>query len=123
MIPCSQAEAQNREEFEKVKKKFEGTWYCKKENSYLQFFFEDDTHLPYVTVNQWIGPWRQNSSIDAFKVFIKNDRLVFPEDRKEHLHSYCDMQIVNNKLIFRCKGFLTDKDQFQAPSYYVRARK
>lgn len=123
MTGSSSAEAQPREGFEQAKKKFEGTWYCKKENSYLQFFFEDDTTVSYVTVNQWIGRWKQNTSIDAFKVFIENDKLVFPEDKQEHVHPYCDMQVVNNRLMFRCKGFLVNKDQFQPSSYYVRTRK
>lgn len=88
---------------------------------YMRFFFDtDDT--TYVTVNEWKGR-RKDAGIDAYKVFIEGDKLVFPEDRTEHRHPYCEMQLTGQRLRCRCRSMLAEPDgPFTEAGYYTRVR-
>ncbi len=104
-----------------VRKSFEGTWYCKGEKRYIRISFEEDVN--YATVNEWM---RRNNTqsgddnVDAYKLFIAGSKLIFPADSTEHLGSYCEFKIENNKLVQTCNGALNVTDQFLKKDKYLR---
>lgn len=85
-------------------KNFEGEWYSKKEKRHLRIFF--DSEVTYATVNEWTGKKNEANAenIDAYKVFPKDGKLIFPAENNEHRANYGEISIKNKKLIFEMNG-------------------
>lgn len=107
--------------YNRAKQQFEGLWHSRSSDMYMRFFFDaDDT--TYVTVNEWKGR-HKGTSIDAYKVFIEGDKLVFPEDRTEHRHPRCEMQLAGQRLLCRCRSLLAEPaGPFTENEYYTRVK-
>lgn len=105
----------------KIKKEFEGTWYCKKDKRYIKITFEEG--VSYATINEWVGAGNGNTNdndMDAYRVFIKDNKLIFPADNSEHRTSYCEWSRQAKKLIETCNGRLNFTDQFLKRDKYFR---
>ena len=89
---------QTKSEIALSKKIYEGTWYNKKEKRYIKIYNDDDVN--YVTINDWIKGKRDDA--DAYKAFIKGDKLILYAENDDHHAPYCEIEIVNTKLIYRC---------------------
>lgn len=83
----------------------------------MRLFF-DDQYEGAVLVNEWKG---KRTNIDAYKARVKGDKLIMPEERGDHNAPYCEMLIVNKKLLFRCKGLLLKEAVFTDSTWFVKA--
>lgn len=101
---------QTNSEIELAKKNYSGTWVNKKTKHYIEFFFDDE--IDYVIVNEWTGSSHKNRSktLDAYKVYIKGDKLIIPSENDDHHSQYCEISISNKKLNFECNGALNFTD-------------
>lgn len=94
--------AQSKMEVKKAKASFEGHWYSKKTNRHLTIYFDDQT---YATINDWTGtPKTGESSIDAYKAFAKDGKLVIPEDKTDLRSPYCEIIRQGNIVSYRCRA-------------------
>lgn len=95
---------QTKPEMEHLKKTYSGTWVNKKDKRYLQIYFDEE--VDYVTINDWTGSLSRNKSktLDAYKAFIKGDKLIMPSENDDHHCPYCEITVVNEKLIYECNG-------------------
>ena len=112
---------QTRAEIENLKKKYSGTWVNKKTKDYLEFYFEDE--IDYVTVNEWTGSSHKNKSktLDAYKAYIKGDKLIILAEKDDHHRQYCEISISNKKLNFECNGALNfTNNKLIQDEYYNR---
>lgn len=62
-------------------------------------------------INDWIAQLN-SGDVDAYKAFIINGKLIIYAENEDHHAPYCEMEIVNQKLIFQCNSALNFKDQF-----------
>ncbi len=67
-----------------------------------------------MTVNDWIGTSNRNiaENIDAYRAYIKGDKLILLSENNDHHAVYCEIEIVNHKLIYQCNTGLNFKDNF-----------
>jgi len=109
-IVHSNINAQTKAQIAHFKKKYHGTWVNKKDKRYLRFFFDEDAG--YITINDWTGNLDRNKSntIDAYKAFIKGNKLIIPAEHNDHHSPYCEIEIVNKKLFYRCNPPLNFTD-------------
>lgn len=108
---CSTAaSAQSPANLEQLSKKYAGTWYNKENKRYIRFFFEEG--YDYVTINDWTGKLRNQGSGDAYKAFIKGDKLVMPAENDDHHATYCEIEIMNDTLVYICNSGLNFTDNF-----------
>lgn len=103
--------AQTKAEIKQAKKLYDATWINKKDNRYLTFYF--DSEVSYVTVNDWTGSSDPNKSksLDAYKAYIKGNKLILPAENSDHHSPYCEIEIINKKLIYRCNEGNNFKDK------------
>ncbi len=94
----------SKSEFINAKNLYEGTWVNKKTKRFIAFYFDDD--VKYVTINDWTGNSNRdkNNSIDAYKVFIKGNKLIIPAENSDHHAPYCEIEILDGKLIYKCNA-------------------
>lgn len=94
----SMAYGQTQREIAQSKKMYEGAWYSKKEKRYIAIYY--DNQVNYVTINDWIKDERDGA--DSYKAFIKGGKLILYAENDDHHAPYCEIQIVNRKLIYQC---------------------
>ncbi len=96
--------SQSKAEIAQMKKQYSGIWVNKQTQRYLSFTF--DKEVNYVTINDWEGSWNKNnnSSVDAYKAYIKNGKPILPVENKDHHAPYCEIEIVGKKLIYQCNA-------------------
>ncbi|MBS1750049.1 MAG: hypothetical protein JST63_09100 [Bacteroidetes bacterium] len=94
----SNSYAQTKSEIALSKKIYEGTWYNKKEKRYIRIYYDDEVN--YVTINDWIKG--KGDSEDAYKAFINGGKLILYAENDDHHTPYCEIEIENTKLIYRC---------------------
>ncbi|UZJ64766.1 hypothetical protein OKW96_20940 [Sphingobacterium sp. KU25419] len=82
-----------------IQKQYGGIWIDKKTSRCLQITFENDS---YAIITDWTAKYQSRASGDVYKAFIKNARLVMPED-KEHRAPYSEITVEKNKLVYRTK--------------------
>ena len=112
--------AQTKAELKAAKKLFEGYWVNKKSKRHLTISFDIDD---YATVNDWHGKWSQdNNTIDAYKAFVKKDKLVMPEDKTDLRCPYCEIIKKGNALLYRCRGMNTKDKSFIDQVLFVREK-
>lgn len=91
-----------------LKQKFEGLWQNKKENRYVEIAF--NKYEDYITFNDWASGGRE--SADVYKAYLKGDKIVIYADNEAHKAPYCEVEIVDNKLHYRCNCCLNFTDNF-----------
>lgn len=111
LLVSSLLQAQTPGEIEHSKKLFSATWVNKKEKRYIEFFY--DSEVSYVTVNDWTGNSNpaKSKSLDAYKAWIKGSKLILTAENADHHAPYCEIEILNKKLVFSCNGMLNFKEQ------------
>ncbi|HRP33375.1 MAG TPA: hypothetical protein PKV73_15865 [Agriterribacter sp.] len=90
--------AQTKSEIAHSKEIHEGTWYNKNDRRYIRFNYNEDAN--FVTINDWIKGAKDNG--DAYKAFIKGERLILYSEDNDHRAPYCEIEIANTNLIYRC---------------------
>lgn len=106
LLPAMNSQAQSSFKLKEMKKLFEGQWLNKKTTRQLQISFEYDK---YATITDWTEKFQRRESGDVYKAFIKDGKLVMPED-KEHRAPYSEIISKNNVLIYRTKSVGTGKN-------------
>ena len=106
---CNHSYAQQKNQNFEFERKFEGSWYNKTTKRHISISFEKG--IDYATINDWIAVPKAGE-IDAYKAYIENDKLILYAENEDHHAPYCEMEIKNQKLIYRCNGALNFKDQF-----------
>ncbi|OIV43442.1 hypothetical protein [Flavobacterium johnsoniae] len=89
-------------------KKYDGTWFNESEKSFLTFYFEQGSD--YAVVNTWTGSIDKKENIDAYKAFIKERKLILPAENSDHHAPYCEIDIENNLLVYKCNQGLNFSD-------------
>jgi len=112
--------AQTKAEFKASKKLFAGSWVNKKAKRHLIIFFDTED---YVTINDWHGKWSQdNNTIDAYKAFIQQTKLVMPENNTDLRCPYCEIVKKGDALLYRCRGMNTKDKTFIDQVLFVREK-
>lgn len=93
-----------------LNKKYGGIWYSENEKTYITFYFEKG--YDYATVNAWTGTENKKENIDAYKAFIKDSKLILPAENSDHHTSYCEIDIENNQLVYKCNEGLNFSDNY-----------
>lgn len=75
------------------------TWYDRADDRYIMII--PDKEYGDITINAWSG--NPEYSIDAYRVYLENGRLVFPEDISHHAPR-CEMILKGRQLIEVCSG-------------------
>lgn len=108
--------AQSPGEIKRAKLLFEGAWINKKEARHLTIFIEDDG---YVTINDWTGN-RKNASVDAYKAFIKNGKLIMHAETEHHA-PYSEIRISGKMLIYQT-GLPHSNQEPLEKIYFIRSK-
>ncbi len=115
--------AQTKNEIERSKKLYEGTWFNKKDNRYIKLSFEKNED--FATVNDWIKNEEENT--DAYKAYIKDDKLILYADSTEHRAPYCELKIHDKILYYECnfnyKDNFLNKNAETNTLVFIRKRK
>lgn len=113
--------AQTKAEIRHAKKLFEGDWINKKAKRHLSISFD---YNDYVLINDWHGKFSSdNNTIDAYKAFIKKEKLVMPEEKEDLRAPYCEILRKGNALLYRCKGMGPTAKVFIDEVWFVREKK
>lgn len=100
-----------------LEKIYKGTWYNKKDKRYIRIYFEEGQE--YATINDWSGNLHKQETADAYKVRAEGKKLIQPSENADHHAPYCEMKVVNQKLIIQCNGGLNFKDNFLNKAHLV----
>jgi hypothetical protein len=112
--------AQTKTEIKTAKKLFEGYWVNTKAHRHLLIAFDEQD---YATINDWHGKMSDdNNTVDAYKAFIKDNKLVMPEDKTDLRSPYCEILKKGNVLLYRCRDMLTNSKQFTDQVWFVREK-
>ena len=112
--------AQTKAEIAVAKKVFEGRWVNKKAKRHLTISFDTEY---YATINDWTGKVIENvNSIDAYKAFVRQGKLVMPEDKTDLRAPYCEIVKQGNTLLYRCRGMNTKDQRFIDQVVFTRER-
>jgi len=91
-------QAQSPSAGEHAKRLFTGIWMDQKTTRYLEISFEGD----HATIIDWTSKFQKKESGDIYKAFLKNGKLVMPEDT-EHRAPYSEIVSDKGKLIYLTK--------------------
>ncbi|SDE87799.1 hypothetical protein SAMN05216464_110156 [Mucilaginibacter pineti] len=112
--------AQTKAEIKVARKLFEGSWVNKKAKRHLTISFDTQD---YATINDWHGKWSQdNNTIDAYKAFVMNSKLVMPEDKTDLRSPYCEIVRKGNTLLYRCREMNTKDKKFVEEILFIREK-
>jgi len=112
--------AQTKAELKKAKKLFDGYWVNKKAQRHISISFDEQD---YATINDWHGKMSDdNNTVDAYKAFVKNDKLVMPEDKTDLRAPYCEIIKKGNVLLYRCRGMESDSKRFVEETVFIREK-
>jgi len=110
-------EAQTAREISRAKAVFEGAWLDKKNDRHLTISIED---AGYVTINDWTGR-KQTASIDAYKAYIKNGKLVMPAETEHHA-PYSEIQIKGKTLIYITQTVGLKEEKLVEKIYFIKSK-
>ena len=79
-------------------KRFAGKWQNKKSSRCLEISFE----YGYATIMDWTPRFQKRESSDVYKAFLKNGKLIMPEET-EHRAPYSEIRLEHNRLIYLTK--------------------
>ena len=85
-------------------KRFAGKWQNKKTSRCLEISFE----YGYATILDWTPKLQKRESGDVYRAFLKNGKLIMPEETEHHA-PYSEIRLENNKLIYLTKQIETGK--------------
>ncbi|ETZ22166.1 hypothetical protein N824_24890 [Pedobacter sp. V48] len=85
-----------------TEKHYEGLWVDKKTTRYLEISFKDG----YATIIDWTGKFQKRESGDSYKAFLKNGKLIMPEDTEHHA-TYSEIIAKDQTLICLTKSIGT----------------
>jgi len=91
-------QAQSSPSTEKNRQLFIGSWIDNKTTRHLEISFDDG----YATIIDWTSKFQKKESGDIYKAFLKNGKLVMPEDT-EHRAPYSEIISDKGKLIYLTK--------------------
>jgi hypothetical protein len=113
---CAQARP---EQLKTARRLFEGEWVNAREHRHLRLYLVPEG---FFEANEWVGKFTP-AGVDAYKVFVKSGIMLWlPEDKEEHIAPYCELTIVDKKLLVRC-GSLSGKDTRLGPAqFFTRVR-
>jgi hypothetical protein len=118
IISAFNALAQTKAELKVAEKLYGGSWVNKKANRHLTISFDTDD---YATINDWHGKWSQdNNTIDAYKAFVYQQKLVMPEDKTDLRAPYCEILRQGSALLYRCRQMDTKDKRFVEQTLFVR---
>lgn len=103
LLATSMIQAQSTPK-QKAEKRFTGTWLNKKSTRVLEIYIEGG----YVTIMDWTKKFQKRESADVYKAFLKNGKLVMPEETEHHA-PYSEIRLENNTLIYLTKITGIDK--------------
>ena len=110
--------AQTKAELKEAMKMYEGNWVNKKAKRHLTISFDTED---YATINDWHGKWSQdNNTIDAYKAFVFQGKLVMPEDKTDLRAPYCEIAKQGSVLLYRCRRIDTKDKRFVEHTIFVR---
>ena len=105
LLASSNAFAQSTSGFNQAKKIYEGLWVDKQTTRHLQIVFDNSQ---YATITDWTAKYQKRESGDVYKAFIKNGKLVMPED-KEHHAPYSEIIAKKNTIIYKSQALMGRK--------------
>jgi hypothetical protein len=112
------ASAQTKAEVKASKKMYEGRWVNKKTKRHLVIVYGGQE---YAELNDWTETTGDNSSsVDAYKAWIKNGKLVMPESKTDLRCPYCEIVKKGNALLYRCMSMNTTDKRFIENIWFVR---
>jgi hypothetical protein len=112
--------AQTKAELKKAKKLFGGYWVNKKAQRHLSISFDVQD---YATINDWHGKMSDdNNTIDAYKAFVENDKLVMPEDKTDLRSPYCEIIRKGNVILYRCREMESSSKKFVEETIFIREK-
>lgn len=109
--------AQSKQEIKQAKLLFEGYWSSPKEKRFLSINIERDGR---VLINDWTGTFKKKVNIDAYYAHIRGTKLLMPGAEDDHRAPDCEILIQGRRLLFQCKGLLTDTNRFVDKTYFVK---
>ncbi|QQT24735.1 hypothetical protein I6J02_13365 [Sphingobacterium spiritivorum] len=111
------AYAQHKAEIMNSKKIYEGIWRDNANNRNISISY--DSALTYVLINDWTGGIEtvkdksRAENIDAYKAYIKGDKLIMPAENDDHHAPYCEISVSKkNLLLYECNSMLNFTDNF-----------
>ena len=118
ILSASNTFAQTKAELKAAKKIYGGSWVNKKAKRHLTISFDFGD---YATINDWHGKWSQdNNTIDAYKAFVNQQKLVMPEDKTDLRSPYCEIVKQGSALLYRCRGMDAKDKRFVEQILFVR---
>jgi len=87
---------------------FESLWYNKKLDRYIEVCY--DKYKNIFTINDWAKGGRE--AADVYYADLKGDKLIIYADNEEHHAPYCELEIRDNQLHYRCNCCLNFTDNF-----------
>ncbi|ALM50469.1 hypothetical protein AMR72_17195 [Flavobacterium psychrophilum] len=105
LLASSNADAQHPSGFNQAKKIYEGLWINKQTTRNLQIVFDN---AQYATITDWTAKYQKRESGDVYKAFIKDGKLVMPEDKQHHA-PYSEIIANKNTIIYKSKPLMGRK--------------
>lgn len=96
--------------------RFAGTWLDKKTSRCLEISFQDG----YATIIDWTSKVQKQESGDVYKAYLKNGKLIMPED-KEHHAPYSEIIANKNTLIYLTKPMTIAKNSRWDKQVFTRS--
>ncbi|SDJ52290.1 hypothetical protein SAMN04487898_103154 [Pedobacter sp. ok626] len=97
---------------------YEGLWVDKKTTRHLEISFKDG----YATIIDWTSKFQKRESGDSYKAFLKNGKLIMPEDREHHA-AYSEIIAKDQRLIYLTKSIGAGKASTWDRQSFTRARR
>lgn len=117
ILSFTECTAQTAGEVKDASLRFQGAWVNKITDRHLTISIEN---TGYVTINDWTGK-KQTASIDAYKAFIKNGKLVMPAETEHHA-PYSEIQLRGKALIYITKSVGLNGEKLIERIYFIRSK-
>lgn len=111
----SHAQSSSKQQVEKL---FKGMWVDKKTTRHLEISFENG----YATIIDWTSKVQKKESGDIYKAFLRNGKLVMPEDTEFHA-PYSEIILKNNRLIYLTKPIINRKTSQWDKQVFIKSGK
>lgn len=101
LLAALRSQAQDPTIEKRTQKQFEGLWENKKNTRRLKISFRQG----YAMITDWTDRFQKPESGDIYKAFLKNGKLIMPEET-DHRAPYSEIIFKNNRLIYLTKSIL-----------------
>ena len=113
---CAQARP---EQLKAARRLFEGEWVNVEEGRHLRLYLVPEG---FFEANEWLGKFTP-AGVDAYKAFVKSGTMLWlPEDTQEHIAPYCELTVVNKKLLVRCGSLSKNGSRLGPAQVYTKVR-